>query len=78
LFTPPVCAGHLPRSLHKIIESLSVYQRWETVVVVTTWGLTPRSSRDFVEIGQGIKLGIHIKERIVRVLPDQQNRRRLG
>jgi hypothetical protein len=61
-FAPPVCAGQLPRSLYEILESLGVYQRWRTVFVIAAWWLTPRSRRDFVEIGQGVKLAIHVKE----------------
>jgi len=67
----------LPRSQYEIIESLGVYQRWRTVLVIAAWWLTSRVRGNFAEIGQGIKLHIHIKERVIRVLPNQQNRRRL-
>jgi hypothetical protein len=77
LFAPSVCARQLPRSQHEIIESLGVYQRRITVFVVTARRLAPRIRGDFGEIGQGVKLGIYIEERIVRVLSNQQNRRRL-
>jgi hypothetical protein len=77
LFAPDVCAGQLPRSLYEIVESLGIYQRRRTVLFIAAWGLAPRIRGDFSEIGQGVKLGVYIKERIVRVLPNQQNRRRL-
>ena len=76
LLAPSVSARQLPCSLYEIIESLGVYQR-RRAVFITAWRLTPRIRGDFGEIGQGVKLGIYIKERIVRVLPNQQNHRRL-